>query len=144
MILVRLPLRMRPIMSPRSCIACLVLHHFPLLWLPVPTSRRWLLPLSPLAFCHLQVFDNALQCLSKEDQKIPALQYMLRLLRSGIGVHHGGLLPLLKELIELLFQEQLIKVGRGCDSCGQLFAALSKLEGAQLAGPSVRTDPCEC
>ena len=28
----------------------------------------------------------------------------------GIGVHHSGLLPILKELVEILFQEQLLKV----------------------------------
>ncbi len=32
-------------------------------------------------------------------------------LQRGIGVHHSGLLPILKEVIEILFQEGLIKVG---------------------------------
>jgi hypothetical protein len=32
------------------------------------------------------------------------------LLRRGIGIHHGGLLPILKEVIEILFQESLLKV----------------------------------
>lgn len=36
---------------------------------------------------------------------------MLPLLKRGIGVHHSGLLPILKEVIEILFQEGLIKVG---------------------------------
>jgi hypothetical protein len=35
---------------------------------------------------------------------------MLPLLQRGIGVHHSGLLPILKELIELLFQDGHIKV----------------------------------
>ncbi|ONK67905.1 uncharacterized protein A4U43_C05F5020 [Asparagus officinalis] len=34
---------------------------------------------------------------------------MLPLLKHGIGVHHSGLLPILKEVIEILFQEGLIK-----------------------------------
>jgi len=34
----------------------------------------------------------------------------LPLLMRGIGVHHSGLLPILKEIIEILFQEGLIKV----------------------------------
>lgn len=34
----------------------------------------------------------------------------------GIGVHHSGLLPILKELVEILFQEQLLKVGSACCS----------------------------
>lgn len=36
---------------------------------------------------------------------------ILPLLKRGIGVHHSGLLPILKEVIEILFQEGLIKVG---------------------------------
>jgi hypothetical protein len=32
-------------------------------------------------------------------------------LQRGIGLHHSGLLPILKEAIELLFQEGLLKVG---------------------------------
>ena len=35
---------------------------------------------------------------------------MLPLLKRGIGIHHGGLLPIVKEVIELLFQEGLLKV----------------------------------
>lgn len=31
------------------------------------------------------------------------------LLKRGIGIHHGGLLPILKEVIEILFQEGLVK-----------------------------------
>ena len=43
------------------------------------------------------------------DREMPAVKSMLPLLRRGIGVHHSGLLPLLKEVVEILFQEQLIK-----------------------------------
>ena len=34
---------------------------------------------------------------------------MLPLLKRGTGIHHGGLLPILKEVIEILFSEGLIK-----------------------------------
>lgn len=34
------------------------------------------------------------------------------MLRRGVGVHHSGLLPILKEVVEILFQEGLLKVGR--------------------------------
>ncbi|KAL1355340.1 hypothetical protein HN51_007391 [Arachis hypogaea] len=34
---------------------------------------------------------------------------MLALLKRGIGVHSSGLIPILKEVIEILFQEGLIK-----------------------------------
>ena len=30
-------------------------------------------------------------------------------MKRGIGIHHGGLLPILKEVIEILFSEGLIK-----------------------------------
>jgi len=48
--------------------------------------------------------------LSKEDQKLPQVESLLPILKRGIGIHHGGLLPLLKETIEILFSEGLIKV----------------------------------
>lgn len=41
-------------------------------------------------------------------------------LQRGIGVHHSGLLPILKEVIEILFQEGLIKVGSGLRLAGLL------------------------
>lgn len=35
---------------------------------------------------------------------------MLPILKKGIGIHHGGLLPIIKEVTELLFQEGWIKI----------------------------------
>jgi ATP-dependent RNA helicase DOB1 len=57
-----------------------------------------------------EVFANAVNSLSDDDQKLPAIEHILPFLKRGIGVHHSGLLPLLKEVIEILFQEGLIKV----------------------------------
>jgi ATP-dependent RNA helicase DOB1 len=57
-----------------------------------------------------KVFENATNMLSAEDKSLPQIQHMLPLLRRGIGIHHSGLLPILKETIEILFQENLIKV----------------------------------
>ncbi|XP_020090364.1 DExH-box ATP-dependent RNA helicase DExH10 [Ananas comosus] len=56
-----------------------------------------------------QVFRNAVFCLSEEDRTLPAIELMLPLLQRGIAVHHSGLLPIIKELVELLFQEGLVK-----------------------------------
>eukprot|EP00002_Diphylleia_rotans_P027081 TRINITY_DN541_c0_g1_i1.p1 TRINITY_DN541_c0_g1~~TRINITY_DN541_c0_g1_i1.p1 ORF type:complete len:1028 (-),score=254.82 TRINITY_DN541_c0_g1_i1:2032-5115(-) len=55
------------------------------------------------------VFQNAIDSLSEDDRKLPQIENILPLLRRGIGIHHGGLLPILKEVIEILFQEGLIK-----------------------------------
>lgn len=57
-----------------------------------------------------KVFTSAIEMLSEEDRNLPQIGNMLPLLRRGIGVHHSGLLPILKETIEILFQEGLIKV----------------------------------
>ncbi|CAH9110432.1 unnamed protein product [Cuscuta europaea] len=56
-----------------------------------------------------EVFRNAVLCLSEEDRSLPAIELMLPLLQRGIAVHHSGLLPIIKELVELLFQEGLVK-----------------------------------
>ncbi|KAG0174677.1 ATP-dependent RNA helicase mtr4 [Apophysomyces sp. BC1034] len=57
-----------------------------------------------------QVFNNAISSLNEDDRQLPQIQQILPLLRRGIGVHHGGLLPIMKETIEVLFQEGLLKV----------------------------------
>lgn len=57
-----------------------------------------------------KVFNSAIEMLSEEDRTLPQIQHLLPLLRRGVGVHHSGLLPILKETIEILFQEGLIKV----------------------------------
>ncbi|KAG5525730.1 hypothetical protein RHGRI_032126 [Rhododendron griersonianum] len=66
------------------------------------------------------IFWSAMDMLSDDDKKLPqaslgtslfhmSVSNMLPILKRGIGVHHSGLLPILKEVIEILFQEGLIK-----------------------------------
>lgn len=57
-----------------------------------------------------QVFNNAISSLSEDDRQLSQIQQLLPLLRRGIGIHHGGLLPIMKETIEVLFQEGLLKI----------------------------------
>ena len=57
-----------------------------------------------------QIFTGALQTISEENRELPQIQHIFPLLRRGIGIHHSGLLPILKEIIEILFQENLLKV----------------------------------
>lgn len=57
-----------------------------------------------------KVFQSAIESLSEQDRDLPQIKNLLPLLVRGIGVHHSGLLPILKETIEILFQESLIKV----------------------------------
>lgn len=56
-----------------------------------------------------QVYTNAIESLSEDDRKLPQVEALLPLLKRGIGIHHGGLLPILKEIVEILFSEGLIK-----------------------------------
>ncbi|KAL6990835.1 Exosome RNA helicase MTR4 [Sarracenia purpurea var. burkii] len=55
------------------------------------------------------IFWSAMDMPSDDDKKLPQVSNMLPILKRGIGVHHSGLLPILKEVIEILFQEGLIK-----------------------------------
>ncbi|QPG73253.1 ATP-dependent RNA helicase mtr4 [Brettanomyces nanus] len=57
-----------------------------------------------------KIFTNAIGILSDEDKELPQIKNILPLLKRGIGIHHSGLLPILKEVIEILFQEGLLKV----------------------------------
>ncbi|CAB3409504.1 unnamed protein product [Caenorhabditis bovis] len=57
-----------------------------------------------------EVYNSAIDSLSDDDKTLPQIGSLLPLLRRGIGVHHSGLLPLLKETIEILFGEGLLKV----------------------------------
>lgn len=58
-----------------------------------------------------KIFNNAVDSLSDDDKNLPQVVHILPLLRRGVGIHHSGLLPILKEVIEILFQEGLLKVG---------------------------------
>ncbi|KAJ1647554.1 Antiviral helicase ski2 [Coemansia asiatica] len=52
--------------------------------------------------------ERCLKRLKPEDRTLPQVQAMRALLRRGIGVHHSGLLPIIKEIVELLFARGLI------------------------------------
>ncbi|KAJ2295870.1 ATP-dependent RNA helicase mtr4, partial [Coemansia sp. RSA 2706] len=56
-----------------------------------------------------EVFNNAISSLNEDDRGLPQIENILPLLKRGIGIHHSGLLPILKEVIEILFQEGLLK-----------------------------------
>jgi len=55
------------------------------------------------------VVRNAIINLTEEDRQLPQITNLLPFLRRGIGIHRGSLLLILKEAIEILFQEGLIR-----------------------------------
>ena len=57
-----------------------------------------------------KIYICAILSLSEEDQNIPQVKNMLNILKLGIGVHHGGMLPIIRESVELIFQSGLIKI----------------------------------
>ena len=87
-----------------------------------------------------EIFTSAVDGLGAEDQDLPAITSILRLLKQGVGIHHSGLLPILKEVVEILFQEQLIKVlfatetfamGLNMPARTVIFTATQKWDGEQ-------------
>ncbi|GAA5985422.1 hypothetical protein JCM11641_000152 [Rhodosporidiobolus odoratus] len=56
------------------------------------------------------VIERSLTRLKGSDKDLPQIKTMRGLLSRGVGVHHGGLLPIVKEIVELLFARGLVKV----------------------------------
>ncbi|EEQ92072.2 DEAD/DEAH box RNA helicase [Blastomyces dermatitidis ER-3] len=56
------------------------------------------------------IIEKSLARLKTEDRGLPQIRRVRELLSRGIGVHHGGLLPIIKEIVEILFAKTLVKV----------------------------------
>ncbi|KAK0612592.1 Skiv2l protein-like protein [Bombardia bombarda] len=54
--------------------------------------------------------ERSIARLKPEDRVLPQIVRLRELLSRGIAVHHGGLLPIVKELVEILFAQTLVKV----------------------------------
>lgn len=47
----------------------------------------------------------------KEDfQKTEQWDFIFKLVSKGVGIHHAGMIPILKEMVEILYEKKLIKV----------------------------------
>ncbi|CAJ1083226.1 helicase SKI2W [Xyrichtys novacula] len=55
-------------------------------------------------------FQKSMSRLRGGDRQLPQILLMRDLLKRGIAVHHSGILPILKEVIEMLFSRGLVKV----------------------------------
>ncbi|KAG1706806.1 hypothetical protein DVH05_027658 [Phytophthora capsici] len=66
---------------------------------------------SPSERSEIHLFlEASVQRLQGSDRELPQVLAMKEILKRGIGVHHGGLLPILKEMVEILFGRGLVKV----------------------------------
>jgi len=87
------------------------------------------------------------KALTGERLDTPYGKELSRFLRHGIGVHHAGLLPRYRRLVERLAQDGLLKVICGTDTLGVgvnipirtvLFSRLSKYDGEKVGLLTVR------
>ena len=83
-----------------------------------------------------------LQRLDEVDRDLPQIQTVTKLLVRGIGVHHAGLLQLLKELVEILFSDGYLKVvfatstfaiGLNLPARSVVFTELQKFDGQEMS-----------
>jgi antiviral helicase SKI2 len=54
--------------------------------------------------------EKSLTRLKPEDRDLPQILRLRELLSRGVAVHHGGLLPIMKEVVEILFAKSLVKI----------------------------------
>ncbi|VDN02455.1 unnamed protein product [Thelazia callipaeda] len=55
-------------------------------------------------------FSKCIERLQGSDKNLPQVLQMIELCKRGFAIHHSGILPILKEVVELLFQKGLVKV----------------------------------
>lgn len=83
-------------------------------------------------------YQTSIARLSPADQRVPQIARCLDSLKRGIGVHHAGILPIIKEVTEVLFQRGLIRilfctetfaVGVNAPARSVVFSAIRKWDG---------------
>ena len=76
----------------------------------------------------------------REYLELPELRDLIKLLEKGIAIHHSGMIPILRELVELLFEKGYIKllfatetfsVGLNMPIRTTIFTNLFKFDGSQ-------------
>lgn len=74
----------------------------------------------------------------EEYTQLPEFEFIIRLLEKGVAIHHSGIMPIFREMIELLFSKGYIKVlfatetfavGINMPTKTVIFSALSKFDG---------------
>lgn len=77
----------------------------------------------------------------KEYVNLPECEFYIELLEKGIGIHHAGMLPVFREIIEMLYDEKYIKVliatetfaiGLNMPTRTVVFNSLFKYDGNQM------------
>jgi superfamily II RNA helicase len=74
----------------------------------------------------------------KEYMELPEYNQLVDLLEKGIGIHHSGMIPILREIVELMISKKYIKmlfatesfaIGLDCPIRTAVFTSLTKFDG---------------
>jgi len=77
----------------------------------------------------------------REYLELPEYISLVKLLEKGIGIHHSGMIPLLREIVELFISKKYIKlliatesfaIGLDCPIKTAVFVSLTKFDGNQM------------
>jgi len=77
----------------------------------------------------------------KEYLHLPEYIDLVRLLEKGIGIHHSGMMPVLREIVELMISKKYIKllfatesfaIGLDCPIKTAVFSSLKKFDGTHM------------
>ena len=75
----------------------------------------------------------------KEYLELPEYNNLIKLLEKGIGIHHSGMIPILREIVELMISKKYIKllfatesfaIGLDCPIKTAVFSNLTKFDGS--------------
>ena len=77
----------------------------------------------------------------KEYLELPEYNELVGLLEKGIGIHHSGMIPVLREIVELMISKKYIKllfatesfaIGLDCPIKSAVFSSLTKFDGSSM------------
>ena len=72
---------------------------------------------------------------------LPEYENLIQLLEKGIGIHHSGMIPILREIVEymisrkhikLLFATESFAIGLDCPIRTAVFTSLTKFDGNKM------------
>jgi superfamily II RNA helicase len=76
----------------------------------------------------------------KEYMNLPEYHQLVSLLEKGIGIHHSGMIPILREIVELMISKRYIKmlfatesfaIGLDCPIKTAVFSSVTKYDGSE-------------
>jgi len=88
-------------------------------------------------------YEKSLSRLTGSDRQLPQVVRVREMLKRGLGVHHAGLLPIVKEIVEMLFCRGLVRVlfctetfamGVNAPARTVIFHSLRKHDGTSFRG----------